>query len=133
MWDRRWRAGTVACPGEAPNWSTRIGKGGIKPWKGVPRGIDGLSKLMIRAERWMDQCGKPEVGPGDSSTPHVICDKPTVVELFLERKPESRANHRDTVVHSTNLYACNRLTGIVGIHRTISTGQLSYVIPTDVH
>jgi hypothetical protein len=46
VWDRRWRAGTTVSPGEAPNWSTRIGKGGMKPWRGVPRGIDGPPKLM---------------------------------------------------------------------------------------
>jgi hypothetical protein len=49
VWDRRWRAGTVS-PGEAPNWSTRIGKGGMKPWRGVPRGIDGPPKLRTRSK-----------------------------------------------------------------------------------
>ena len=52
-------------PGKVPNWLTQIGKGGMNPWKDVPRGIDGPSKLMTHTEQWVEQCGKPGVGPGD--------------------------------------------------------------------
>ena len=39
VWERRCSAGTDVSPGVAPNSSTRIGKGGMSPWKGVPGGM----------------------------------------------------------------------------------------------